>query len=336
MFPIAAVVPATPVHLDVNWPVLLTLVPLACLMSGALGLMFGTMFDPRTVPMLFGVIVIPITFLGCTYYPWQALEPIRWLQIAVLVNPLVYISEGFRAALTPGAAHEPVRGLRRARSASPCCSPTSASAASPSASSPEPRPSGTYIDTHPPFFFFFFFYAGPLRTSSGQTGHMTPLGVHHVSINVDDVDAARRFYVDILGLTERTDRPAFSFDGAWLNIGAQQVHLIEAPLPPELAQHFAIEVDDSMRSSPSCGPTGIEVTAPKRSAPAANRSSTIPAATGSSCRPADISRPIWSPTFSISRTWVTRSPFETQSDQMATVAAARLADDQLGLEHHVV
>src|SRR6476469_8324337 len=29
-------------------------------------------------------------------------------------------------------------------------------------------------------------------------------------------------------------------------------------------------------------------------------------------------RPIWSPTFSISRMWVTRSPFETQSDQMAT------------------
>jgi len=100
VFPIAAIVPATPVHLDANWPVLLTLTPLACIMSGALGLMFGTLFDPRTVPMLFGVILIPITFLGCTYYSWQALEPIRWLQIAVLANPLVYLSEGFRMALT--------------------------------------------------------------------------------------------------------------------------------------------------------------------------------------------------------------------------------------------
>jgi ABC-2 type transport system permease protein len=100
VFPIAAIVPATPVHLDANWPVLFTLTPLACIMSGALGLMFGTLFDPRTVPMLFGVILIPITFLGCTYYSWQSLEPIRWLQIAVLVNPLVYLSEGFRAALT--------------------------------------------------------------------------------------------------------------------------------------------------------------------------------------------------------------------------------------------
>ena len=63
--------------------------------------MFGTMFDPRTVPLLFGIIVVPLTFLGCIYFPWQSLEAIRWLQIAVLVNPLVYISEGFRSALTP-------------------------------------------------------------------------------------------------------------------------------------------------------------------------------------------------------------------------------------------
>jgi len=100
VFPIAAVVPATPVHLDIHWLVLVTLLPLACLMSSALGLTFGTMFDPRTVPMLFGVIVIPITFLGCIYYPWKALAAIRWLQILSLANPLVYISEGFRAALT--------------------------------------------------------------------------------------------------------------------------------------------------------------------------------------------------------------------------------------------
>jgi ABC-2 type transport system permease protein len=81
-------------------PVLITLAPLACLMCSALGLMFGTVFNPRTIPMLFGVVVLPITFLGCIYYPWAALAPIKWLQITVLANPLVYVSEGFRAALT--------------------------------------------------------------------------------------------------------------------------------------------------------------------------------------------------------------------------------------------
>jgi ABC-2 type transport system permease protein len=101
VFPIATFVPATDVHLHVRWFVLITLIPLACLLSSSLGLLFGTMFDPRSVPMLFGVIVIPITFLGCTYYSWEALDPIKWLKVLTLVNPLVYMSEGSRAALTP-------------------------------------------------------------------------------------------------------------------------------------------------------------------------------------------------------------------------------------------
>ena len=100
VFPIAAIVPATPVDLHINWLALLTIAPLAALASSALGLTFGTFFNPRSVPILFGVVVVPMTFLGCVYYSWQSLEPIRWLQVAVLVNPLVYMSEGFRAALT--------------------------------------------------------------------------------------------------------------------------------------------------------------------------------------------------------------------------------------------
>lgn len=100
VFPIAYFVPATPVDLQFHWAILLTLTPLACCMCASLGLMFGTVFNPRTIPLLFGVVVLPITFLGCIYYPWAALAPIEWLQITVLLNPLVYVSEGFRAALT--------------------------------------------------------------------------------------------------------------------------------------------------------------------------------------------------------------------------------------------
>ena len=102
VFPIATIVPATPVHLDINWPVLLTLTPLACFMCGSLGLAFGTRFEPRTVPALFGIVVLPLTMLGCIYYPWQSLHAVPWLQKVVLINPLVYMCEGFRAALTKG------------------------------------------------------------------------------------------------------------------------------------------------------------------------------------------------------------------------------------------
>jgi len=69
---------------------------------------------------------------------------------------------------------------------------------------------------------------------------MRPAGLHHVSINVSDVPAALDFYTRLLGLAERTDRPDFSFDGAWLDAGDQQVHLIEADVPPSLGQHFAL------------------------------------------------------------------------------------------------
>jgi ABC-2 type transport system permease protein len=105
VFPIAAVVPATTVHLRITWWVLLTLAPLAALACSSLGLYFGTKFEPRSVPVMFGVVVLPLTFLGCTYYSWTTLHPIKvgglpWLQILVLINPLVYVSEGFRAAVT--------------------------------------------------------------------------------------------------------------------------------------------------------------------------------------------------------------------------------------------
>jgi ABC-2 type transport system permease protein len=107
VFPIAAVVHASDIHihLQVHWLVLLTLTPLACVTCSALGLTFGTIFDPRSVPLLFGIIILPLTFLGGTYYAWTTLAPVtvagfHWLQILVLVNPLIYMNEGFRAALT--------------------------------------------------------------------------------------------------------------------------------------------------------------------------------------------------------------------------------------------
>jgi ABC-2 type transport system permease protein len=105
VFPIAYIVPATPVHLDVHWLTLLTLAPLAGWVAAALGLVLGTKVAPQQVSYLFALVVLPITFLGCIYYPWKALEAVRWLQIVVLINPLVYMCEGFRAALTNGSPH---------------------------------------------------------------------------------------------------------------------------------------------------------------------------------------------------------------------------------------
>ena len=88
---------------------------------------------------------------------------------------------------------------------------------------------------------------------------MKPLGVHHVSVNVEDVDAALEFYVGKLGLTKRDDRPDFGFPGAWLDAGGQQVHLIGAAAPPAKGQHFAIRVDDLEAVVADLRASGVEV-----------------------------------------------------------------------------
>jgi ABC-2 type transport system permease protein len=105
VFPLAAVIPSTEVHLTINWLELVTLLPFSTAVGAALGLAIGTRAESRQVPLVFSVIIIPITFLGATYYPWATLDPIGWLKTAVLLNPLVYMSEGLRAAMTPQLPH---------------------------------------------------------------------------------------------------------------------------------------------------------------------------------------------------------------------------------------
>ncbi len=107
VFPLALFIPATTVHLRVHWLLLLTLLPLAAAMSAALGLTIGTRVEPRQVPLIFSLLVIPMTFLGAVYYPWKNLTPLPWLKWGVLINPLIYISEGMRMALTKGVPHMP-------------------------------------------------------------------------------------------------------------------------------------------------------------------------------------------------------------------------------------
>jgi ABC-2 type transport system permease protein len=114
VFPIAAVVhaPGVHAHLSVHWWVLLSLIPLACVAMTSLGLLLGTAFEPRNIGLMFGFVVLPLTFLGGTYYQWKRLAPVQvggvhWLQVLVLVNPLIYVVEGMRAGLTD-ASHLPL------------------------------------------------------------------------------------------------------------------------------------------------------------------------------------------------------------------------------------
>jgi ABC-2 type transport system permease protein len=56
---------------------------------------------------MFSVIIAPMIFFGCAYYPWRGLDAVPVVKYAVLLNPLVYVSEGLRGALTPSLPHMP-------------------------------------------------------------------------------------------------------------------------------------------------------------------------------------------------------------------------------------
>src|SRR5437868_7747797 len=78
---------------------------LVALFSAAGGLALGCSIGQTQVGLMFSLVLAPMMMFGCAYYPWQALSPFPVLKYAVLVNPLVYASEGLRGALVPSAPH---------------------------------------------------------------------------------------------------------------------------------------------------------------------------------------------------------------------------------------
>jgi catechol 2,3-dioxygenase-like lactoylglutathione lyase family enzyme len=102
-----------------------------------------------------------------------------------------------------------------------------------------------------------------MRIASGYGRPMHFEGVHHVSVNVADHDAARRFYVETLGLVP-LERPDFGFAGSWLAFpDGRQVHLIEVAdhVAPE-GQHFAIAVADIDAAVADLRGKGVEISDP--------------------------------------------------------------------------
>lgn len=78
---------------------------LVAVLSATLGLVLGCSISQQHVGLMFSMVMAPMIFFGCTYYPWAALEKFPILRRVVLINPLVYASEGFRSALVPRSPH---------------------------------------------------------------------------------------------------------------------------------------------------------------------------------------------------------------------------------------
>jgi ABC-2 type transport system permease protein len=96
------------VSIHPRWAWLLPLVVLSGLLSAAFGLNLGTRVQPRFSGLLFAVVLGPMMLFGCAYYPWMTLSVIGPLQWLFLLNPLVFMSEAMRLAVTPEIPHMPL------------------------------------------------------------------------------------------------------------------------------------------------------------------------------------------------------------------------------------
>jgi ABC-2 type transport system permease protein len=68
----------------------------------------GTSVEPSQIGLMFSVVLTPMLFTGCIYFPWAMLGNLRWFQVITCINPITYSSEGFRASLVPALPHMPV------------------------------------------------------------------------------------------------------------------------------------------------------------------------------------------------------------------------------------
>jgi ABC-2 type transport system permease protein len=83
----------------------IAIILLVAAFSACGGLALGCSINQQHIGLMFGMVITPMIFFGCTYFPWSALNTFPILQKLVLVNPLVYASEGLRASLVPQFPH---------------------------------------------------------------------------------------------------------------------------------------------------------------------------------------------------------------------------------------
>jgi ABC-2 type transport system permease protein len=89
------------VHLEhAQWLPFAALLVFGSLTAAGMGLVLGTAVPPNRISIMFALVLTPLIFTGCTFYPWAGLERLRWFQILTLANPLTYVSEGMRATMT--------------------------------------------------------------------------------------------------------------------------------------------------------------------------------------------------------------------------------------------
>ena len=109
VIPMAWLVLRPGVDIRINQPFwFIAIIVLVAAFSAAGGLALGCSINQQHIGLMFGMVITPMIFFGCAYYPWSALNGFPILRWAVLINPLVYASEGLRGSLVPQFSHLPL------------------------------------------------------------------------------------------------------------------------------------------------------------------------------------------------------------------------------------
>ena len=112
VIPLAGIILRPGLELHLPNPLLFAaIVVLVAAFSAVGGLALGCSMDQQHIGLMFSMVLTPMIFFGCTYYPWSALSNFPILQKIVLINPLVYASEGLRATLVPQFPHLPTMAV---------------------------------------------------------------------------------------------------------------------------------------------------------------------------------------------------------------------------------
>ncbi len=91
--------------------VLIGLMVLVALVGASVGLVLGIAAPIQLLPVIFALVISPLMFTGCTFYPWASLGAIKWFQVVTLFNPLTYAAEGMRYAMVPPVHGQPLQTL---------------------------------------------------------------------------------------------------------------------------------------------------------------------------------------------------------------------------------
>jgi ABC-2 type transport system permease protein len=108
VLPFALVIPSTNLLLDLNLPLFVVSVIIAAVCGATFGLLLGTAGLPKDIPTTFSLILVPMTFFSASYYAWQSLDAVPVVKWLVAFNPVLYINENLRSALSPEIPHMPV------------------------------------------------------------------------------------------------------------------------------------------------------------------------------------------------------------------------------------